>query len=66
MKRFRPGVVPTLVVALLLPLLVSLGFWQLSRGAEKSALLQTYAERRAAEPMASTQLLHAADPAFRR
>jgi hypothetical protein len=35
MKRFRPGVIPTLVVALLLPLLVSLGFWQLSRGAEK-------------------------------
>ncbi|MEX5669781.1 SURF1 family cytochrome oxidase biogenesis protein, partial [Pseudomonas neuropathica] len=54
MKRFRPGIVPTLVVALLLPLLVSLGFWQLSRGAEKSALLQTYAERRVAEPMAST------------
>ncbi len=35
MKRFRPGLVPTLMVAMLLPLLVSLGFWQLSRGAEK-------------------------------
>lgn len=66
MKRFRPGIVPTLVVALLLPLLVCLGFWQLSRGAEKSALLQNYAERRAAEPMASTELQHTADPAFRR
>ncbi|MGF6089868.1 SURF1 family protein [Pseudomonas sp. 18173] len=66
MKRFRPGIVPTLVVALLLPLLVSLGFWQLSRGAEKSALLQTYAERRAAEPMASSELPHTTDPAFRR
>ena len=66
MKRFRPGIIPTLVVALLLPLLVSLGFWQLSRGAEKSALLQSYAERRAAEPMASTDLQHTADPAFRR
>lgn len=66
MKRFRPGIVPTLVVALLLPLLVSLGFWQLSRGAEKSALLQTYTERRAAEPMAGTELQHSADPAFRR
>jgi surfeit locus 1 family protein len=66
MKRFRPGIVPTLVVALLLPMLVSLGFWQLSRGAEKSALLQSYAERRAAEPMASTELLHTEDPAFRR
>ncbi|MHC8364535.1 SURF1 family protein [Pseudomonas sp. ZT5P21] len=66
MKRFRPGVVPTLVVALLLPLLVSLGFWQLSRGAEKSALLHTYAERRAAAPMPSTELPHTEDPAFRR
>ena len=66
MKRFRPGIVPTLVVALLLPLLVSLGVWQLSRGAEKSALLQTYAERRVAEPMASTELQHTTDPAFRR
>ncbi|WP_322617802.1 SURF1 family protein [Pseudomonas sp. BIC9C] len=66
MKRFRPGIVPTLVVALLLPLLVSLGFWQLSRGAEKRALLQTYAERRAAEPMASTELQYTTDPAFRR
>ena len=66
MKRFRPGIVPTLVVALLLPLLVSLGFWQLSRGAEKSALLQTYAERRATEPMASNELQYTADPAFRR
>ncbi|EJM84019.1 SURF1 family protein [Pseudomonas sp. GM60] len=66
MKRFRPGIVPTLVVALLLPLLVSLGVWQLGRGAEKSALLHTYAERRAAEPMASTELPHTEDPAFRR
>ncbi|PMW98327.1 cytochrome oxidase biogenesis protein Surf1,facilitates heme A insertion [Pseudomonas sp. FW215-R2] len=66
MKRFRPGVVPTLVVALLLPLLISLGFWQLGRGAEKTALLASYAERRAAEPMASTELVHSTDPAFRR
>ena len=42
MKRFRPGVLPTVVVALLLPLLVSLGFWQLGRGAEKTALLGLY------------------------
>ena len=66
MKRFRPGVVPTLVVAMLLPLMISLGFWQLGRGAEKSALLQSYAERRVAEPMASTELQHIEDPAFRR
>jgi cytochrome oxidase assembly protein ShyY1 len=66
MKHFRPGVIPTVVVALLLPLLVSLGFWQLSRGAEKTALLASYAERRAAEPMASSELLSSADLAYRR
>lgn len=66
MKRFRPGVVPTLVVAVLLPLMIALGFWQLSRGAEKSALLDSYAERRVAEPMTSRELLNTADAAFRR
>ena len=66
MKPFRPGIAPTLVVLVLLPLLVFLGFWQLSRGHEKQALLDTYAERRAAEPMSSTQLQATEDPAFRR
>ena len=66
MKRFRPGIVPTLVVFALLPLLVFLGFWQLSRGEQKRVLLENYAERRAAEPMAIEQLLGTEDPAFRR
>ena len=66
MKRFRPGVIPTVVVALLLPLMVALGFWQLGRAAEKTALLANYAERRVAEPMASTELLNSTDPAYRR
>ncbi|AMW86668.1 Cytochrome oxidase biogenesis protein Surf1, facilitates heme A insertion [Pseudomonas yamanorum] len=66
MKPFRPGIAPTLVVLVLLPLLVFLGFWQLSRGQEKQALLEIYAERRAAEPMSSTQLQAIEDPAFRR
>ncbi|MGY2290791.1 SURF1 family protein [Pseudomonas sp. SDO528_S397] len=66
MKRFRPGIAPTLVVFLLLPVLVDLGFWQLSRGHEKHVLLDTYAERRAAEPISSIQLTAMADPAFRR
>lgn len=66
MKGLRPGIGPTLVVLVLLPLLVFLGFWQLSRGAQKQALLQSYAERRAAAPMASEQLHGLVDPAFRR
>ncbi|SDV08365.1 SURF1 family protein [Pseudomonas mucidolens] len=66
MKRFRPGIAPTLVVLVLLPLMVSLGFWQLSRGQEKQALLENYAERRAAEPVSAEQLQETLDPAFRR
>lgn len=66
MKRFRPGIAPTLVVLVLLPLMVFLGFWQLSRGQEKQALLQSYAERRAAQPLSVAQLAAVADPAFRR
>ena len=66
MKHFRPGLVPSLVVALLLPLLVSLGFWQLARGEQKKLLMDSYAERRAGEPVAVAELLHSADPAFRR
>ena len=66
MKPFRPGIAPTLVVLVLLPLMVFLGFWQLSRGQEKQALLQSYAERRAAPPISVDQLDGVADPAFRR
>lgn len=66
MKRFQPGVAPTLVVVVLLPLLVFLGFWQLSRGEQKQVLLDSYAERRTAEPIASMQLQGSEDPAFRR
>ncbi|MDD0976545.1 SURF1 family protein [Pseudomonas fontis] len=66
MKPFRPGVIPTLVVALLLPGLVALGCWQLGRADQKRTLLDTYAERQAAEPLGSVQLLSATDPAYRR
>jgi cytochrome oxidase assembly protein ShyY1 len=66
MKYFRPGVAPTLVVLVLLPLLVSLGFWQLGRGEQKRLLLESYAERRAAEPVPLVQLQSAQDAAFRR
>ena len=48
MQRFRPGIAPTLVVLVLLPLMVGLGFWQLSRGHEKQRLVDRYAESRAA------------------
>ena len=66
MKRFRPGLAPTLVVLVLLPLMVGLGCWQVSRGHEKQRLVDSYAERRVAEPISSMQLNEKADPAFRR
>ena len=39
LQRFRPGIAPTLVVLVLLPLMVGLGFWQLARGHEKQLLV---------------------------
>ncbi|WP_273824904.1 SURF1 family protein [Pseudomonas asplenii] len=66
MRYFRPGVAPTLVVLLLLPVLVSLGFWQLHRGEEKRVLLDSHAQRRMAEPLSVGQFHDKADPAFRR
>jgi cytochrome oxidase assembly protein ShyY1 len=66
MKRFRPGIAPTLVVLAMLPLFVSLGFWQLSRGEEKRVMLETYAERRAAPAVSAELLPTTADPAYRR
>lgn len=37
-RRFRPGMASTVVVILLFPALLSLGFWQLDRAAQKRAL----------------------------
>ena len=36
---FKPGWLPTLAVVLIVPLLLSLGFWQLNRADEKGALI---------------------------
>lgn len=47
----------TLVTALLLPALVSLGFWQLSRAEEKVALAQSEARRAAQAPVPLQSLL---------
>ncbi|SCY60489.1 SURF1 family protein [Pseudomonas sp. NFACC37-1] len=65
MKHFRPGILPSLVVAVLVPVMVCLGFWQLSRGEQKRVLMESYAERRVAPPLDSTELSHTTDPAFR-
>ena len=66
MRAFRPGLLPTLVVLLLLPLLLSLGAWQLQRADEKSALLDRQEARRQAPAQAIGELEQSADLAFRR
>ncbi|WP_435606927.1 SURF1 family protein [Pseudomonas knackmussii] len=61
---FRPGLAPTLVVLALLPLLVALGCWQLSRAAEKRVMLAAFEARREAAPIPAARLQGQSDPAY--
>jgi cytochrome oxidase assembly protein ShyY1 len=63
-KGFRPGWLPSALVLLLLPLLVWLGFWQLSRAEEKRSLLAGFEARRQADPLSLELLAEQADPAY--
>jgi cytochrome oxidase assembly protein ShyY1 len=51
MSSFRPGWLPTLVVLVLLPLLVWLGFWQLERAEEKRAMMVASEARQLMAPL---------------
>ena len=64
MSAFRPGLLPSLLVLALLPLLLGLGFWQLARAEEKRALLAVHQARQVAAPIAIGQLERHADPAY--
>ena len=66
MNGFRPGLLPSLVVALLLPLLIGLGFWQLARAEEKRALQIAFEARRLSAPVAVADLQRQADPSHQR
>ncbi|CAG8868963.1 hypothetical protein PS627_03307 [Pseudomonas fluorescens] len=66
MRPFRPGLVPSLVVALLLPGLIGLGCWQLGRAEQKRELLAMQAERQVEAPVSVGQLSAASDVAYRR
>lgn len=61
---FRPALLPTLVTLLLLPILLSLGFWQLRRADEKQAL-QVLFESQVSAPAVALDQLEAGDPANR-
>jgi surfeit locus 1 family protein len=53
---FSPTWLPTLVTLLLLPLLISLGFWQLDRAVQKRALQHDYQARSLIKPLNLNQL----------
>lgn len=63
---FRPGWLPSLLVAVLVPALCGLGFWQLARADEKRQILAAEAQRREALPVPVTTLLSQPEPAFMR
>lgn len=48
-RRFKPGLVPTLVTVILLPVFIKLGFWQLER-AEQKRVMQDGLEQRRSMP----------------
>ncbi|HSH42122.1 MAG TPA: SURF1 family protein [Arenicellales bacterium] len=49
--RFRPGWITTLATVALLPVLIGLGFWQLDRAEQKTAIRDQYLERGRLEPV---------------
>lgn len=59
--RFRPTLIPTLATLVLLPLFVSLGFWQLDRADQKRALQADYDARSLDERMLIDGTLQSAD-----
>ncbi len=66
MSVFRPGLLPSLLVLLLFPGLIALGFWQLARAEEKRELLATHQARQAAAPISLAELERHPDPAYMR
>ena len=63
---FRPGWKLSLFVALLLPALLSLGFWQLDRALQKQTVMDRREARRSLPPVALAMLKGSEQPAFRR
>jgi surfeit locus 1 family protein len=52
-REFRPRLWPTVATIILLPVLISLGFWQLDRAEQKKEIEQLYAEQ---QSMAAVEL----------
>ncbi|MFI8482141.1 SURF1 family protein [Pseudomonas sp. NPDC078700] len=64
MSGFRPGVIPSVAVLVLLPVLVSLGFWQLDRAEQKRQMLAAHQLQEIAAPISLDQLEGKTDRAY--
>ena len=50
-KTFKPGLIPTIVFLLILPVLLRLGFWQLDRAEEKRELIELFKQQNELGPL---------------
>lgn len=50
-KTFKPGIIPTVVFLLILPVLLKLGFWQLERAEEKRELIELFKQQNESGPL---------------
>lgn len=50
-KTFKPGIIPTIVFLLILPVLLRLGFWQLDRAEEKRELIALFEQQNKQGPL---------------
>jgi surfeit locus 1 family protein len=66
MIAFRPGLLPSVLVLLLLPCLIALGFWQLARAEEKRELMAAHQVQQRAAPVSIDELEQYPDLAYKR
>ncbi|MCW9030193.1 MAG: SURF1 family protein [Gammaproteobacteria bacterium] len=50
-KIFKPGLIPTIITLLVLPVLLRLGFWQLERAEEKRDLIELFKKKNDSGPL---------------
>ncbi len=50
-RKFKPTLIPTIATLLVLPILISLGFWQLDRAEQKKAILDAVTEKMNSESL---------------
>ena len=56
-KIFKPGLIPTIVFLLILPVLIKLGFWQLDRAEEKRDLIELFKQQDELGPLLINDLI---------